>query len=50
MSKRKDHKNAMEDLKEMRIRLELYAKETEMGTNLLVLAITLSKAERKEFC
>jgi hypothetical protein len=50
MSKRKDHKNAMEDLKEMRIRLELYAKETEMGTNLLVLAITLSKAERKKFC
>jgi hypothetical protein len=49
-SKGKDHKNAREDLKELGIRPELYAEETEMGTNLPVAAITLSKAERKEFC
>jgi hypothetical protein len=49
-SKGKDHKNAMEDLKELGIRPELYAEETETGTNLLVAATNLSKAERKEFC
>jgi hypothetical protein len=49
-SKGKDHKNAREDLKELGIRPELYARETEMGTNLPVAATTLSKAERKEFC
>jgi hypothetical protein len=46
-SKRKDHKN---DLKELGIRPELYAEETEIGTNLPVAATTLSKVERKEFC
>jgi hypothetical protein len=30
-SKGKDHKNAWEDLKELGIRLELYANETETG-------------------
>jgi hypothetical protein len=49
-SKGKDHKNAREDLKELGIRPELYAEETETGTNLLVAATTLSRAERKEFC
>jgi hypothetical protein len=49
-SKGKDHKNAMKDLKELGIRSELYAEETETRTNLLVAATTLSKAERKEFC
>jgi hypothetical protein len=48
-SKGKDHKNAREDLKELGIRPELYAEETEMGTNLPVAATTLSRAERKEF-
>jgi hypothetical protein len=43
-------KNAREDLKELGIRPELYAEETETGTNLSVAATTLSKAERKEFC
>jgi hypothetical protein len=47
--KGKDHKNAREDLKELGIRPELYAKEIETGTNLPVDATTLSKAERKEF-
>jgi hypothetical protein len=47
-SKGKNHKNAREDLKELGIRPELYAEETETGTNLLVAATTLSKAERKE--
>jgi hypothetical protein len=36
--------------KELGIRPELYAEEIETGTNLLVAATTLSKAERKEFC
>jgi hypothetical protein len=49
-SKEKDHKNAREDLKELGIRSELYAEETKTGTNLLIAATTLSKAERKEFC
>jgi hypothetical protein len=49
-SKGKDHKNAMEDLKELGIRPELYAEETEMGTDLPVAATTMSKVERKEFC
>jgi hypothetical protein len=49
-SKGKDHKNAREDLKELGIRPELYAEETEMGTNLPVAATTLSKAERKGLC
>jgi hypothetical protein len=49
-SKVKDHKNAREDLKELGIRPELYAEETEMGTNLPVAATTLSKEGRKEFC
>jgi hypothetical protein len=49
-SKRKDHKNAREDLIELGIRTELYAEETETGTNIPVAATTLSKAERKEFC
>jgi hypothetical protein len=48
-SKGKDHKNAREDLKELGIRPELYAEETETRTNLPVAATTLSKAERKEF-
>ena len=34
----------------MGIRPELYAEETDNGTDLLVAATTLSKAERKEFC
>jgi hypothetical protein len=49
-SKEKDHKNAREDLKELGIRPKLYAEETETGTNLSVVATTLSKAERKQFC
>jgi hypothetical protein len=49
-SKGKDHKNAKEDLKELGIRPELYAEETETGTNLPIVATTLSKAERKELC
>jgi hypothetical protein len=49
-SKGKDHKNAREDLKELGIRPELYAEETETGTNLPVAATTLSKAERKGLC
>jgi hypothetical protein len=48
-SKRNDHKNAREDLKELGIRSELYAEETDTVTNLPVAATTLSKAERKEF-
>jgi hypothetical protein len=47
--KGKYHKSAREDLKELGIRPELYAEETETGTNLPVAATTLSKAERKEF-
>jgi hypothetical protein len=43
-SKGKDHKNAREDLKKLGIRPELYAEETEMGTNLPVAATTLSNA------
>jgi hypothetical protein len=35
-SKRKDHKNAREDLKELGIRPELYVEEIETGTNLPV--------------
>jgi hypothetical protein len=46
----KDHKNAREDLKDMGIRPELYAKETDTGTDLPVAATTLSKTERKQFC
>jgi hypothetical protein len=46
-SKGKDRKNAREDLKELAIRPELYAEETEKGTNLPVVATTLSKVERK---
>jgi hypothetical protein len=49
-SKGKDHKNARWDLKELGIRPELYAEETETGTNLPVAATTLSKPLRKEFC
>jgi hypothetical protein len=49
-SKGKYHKNAREDLKELGIRPELYAEEAETGTNFPVVATTLSKAERKEFC
>jgi hypothetical protein len=49
-SKGKDHKNAREDLKYLGIRLELYSEETEIGTDLPVVATTLSKVERKEFC
>jgi hypothetical protein len=48
-SKGKDHKNVREDLKDLGIRLELYAEETETGTKLPIAATTLSKAERKEF-
>jgi hypothetical protein len=50
MSKRKDHRNAREDFKELGIRLELYAEETKTGTNLPVVATTSSKADRKELC
>jgi hypothetical protein len=46
-SKGKDHKNAREDLKELGMRPELYAEETETGTNLPDATTTLSKAERK---
>jgi hypothetical protein len=46
-SKGKDHKNAREDLKELCITPELYAEETETGTNLPVAATTLSKADRR---
>jgi hypothetical protein len=46
-SKGKDYKHASEDLKELGIRSELYAEETEMGTNLPVAATTLSKAEKR---
>jgi hypothetical protein len=46
-SKGKDHKNAREDLKELVIRLELYAEETETGTNLPIATTTLSRAERR---
>jgi hypothetical protein len=46
-SKGKDHKNAREDLKELGIRPELYAEETETETNLLVATTTLSKAEKR---
>jgi hypothetical protein len=49
-SKGKDHKNARGDLIELGIRPELYAKETETGTNLPVAATTLSKVERNDFC
>jgi hypothetical protein len=49
-SKGKDHKNAREDLKDQGIRPELYAEETETGTDLPIAATTLSKAERKELC
>jgi hypothetical protein len=35
---------------QLAIRPELYAEETETGTNLPVVATTLSKVERKEFC
>jgi hypothetical protein len=49
-SPKKYHKNAREDLKELGIRSELYAKETETGTNLPIAATTLSKVGRKEFC
>jgi hypothetical protein len=38
------------DLKELGIRLEPYAEETEMGTNFPVVATTLSATERKELC
>jgi hypothetical protein len=48
-SKGKDHKNARENLKELGIRPELYADETETGMNLPVAATTLSKVERKEY-
>jgi hypothetical protein len=48
-SKGKDHKNAREDLKELGIRLELYAEETKTGTNPPVAATTLSQAQSKEF-
>jgi hypothetical protein len=48
--KGKDHKNAREDLKDMGIRPELYAEETDTGIDLPVAATTLSKTERKEFC
>ena len=48
--KGKDHENAREDLKDMGIRPELYAEETDTGTVLPVAATTLSKTERKEFC
>jgi hypothetical protein len=46
-SKGKDHKTAREDLKELGIRPELYAEETETGTNLPLAATTLSKGREK---
>jgi hypothetical protein len=46
-SPKEDHKNAREDLKELGIRPELYAEETETEANLPVAATTLPKAERK---
>jgi hypothetical protein len=49
-SKGKYHKNAREDLKELGIKPELYAKETETRTNRPFAATPLSMAERKEFC
>jgi hypothetical protein len=45
-SKGKDNQNSMDYLKDLGIRLELYAEETEMGRNLPIAATTLSKAER----
>jgi hypothetical protein len=48
-SKGKDNKNARENLKELGIRPELYAEETETGPNLPVAATTLSKVERKYY-
>jgi hypothetical protein len=50
MSKGKDHKNSREDFKDLGIRPELYVEETEMGTDLPVVATTLSKVERQKFC
>jgi hypothetical protein len=48
-SKGKDHKNSREDLKELGIRPELFAEETETGMNLPVAVTTLSNAERRIF-
>jgi hypothetical protein len=47
-SKGNDHKNARDDIKEVGIKPDLYAEETEMGTNLPVAPTTLSKAEREK--
>jgi hypothetical protein len=44
-SKGKDHKNARQDLKELGIRPELYAEETEMGMKLPVAATTIEVVE-----
>jgi hypothetical protein len=46
-SKGKNHKNASGDLKELGIRPELYAEESETGTNLPIAATNSSKAQRK---
>jgi hypothetical protein len=40
--KGKNHKNAREDLNDLRIRPELYTEEIDIGTDLLVAATTLS--------
>ena len=48
--KGKDHENVREDLKDMGIRPELYAEETDTGMVLSVVAAILSKTERKELC
>jgi hypothetical protein len=49
-SKGKDHKNARDGLKELGIRLELYAKKIETEMDLPIAATTLLNVERKEFC
>jgi hypothetical protein len=48
-SKEKDHKNAREDNKELGIRPELYAEETETGTNLPFAATTCHRQREKNY-
>jgi hypothetical protein len=42
-SKGKDHKNAREDLKDLGIRPELYAEETETGTKRSVTSVNIKE-------
>jgi hypothetical protein len=48
-SKGKDHKNAREDIKELGIRPELYAKETETGRTFPLLQPPCQKQKEKNF-